>query len=119
MPNPHETWSTLLHHEVLILIKFHDHKAKIVELLVIGTFGKYSRNFFGKSFMYQNQQFSYQRNGELPVQQVNYGQGQPKSKQNYHRNKKKSSKNNQQRSYVLQQQQRRKSNFTQTSHKSS
>ena len=34
----------------------------------------HSRNFFGKSFKYQ-----YQKNSELPVQQVNYGQGQPKS----------------------------------------
>ena len=41
---------------------------------------RHSRNFFGKGFKYQNQKFSFQINGELPVQQVNYGKGQPKSK---------------------------------------
>ena len=35
----HETWSKLVPHELVILTKFHEDKAKIDELLKIANFG--------------------------------------------------------------------------------
>ena len=38
-PNLYETWSRLTPHELIILTKFHEDWAKIVELLLIANFG--------------------------------------------------------------------------------
>ena len=39
LPYLHETWTKLVAHELVILTKFHEDKAKIDELLKIANFG--------------------------------------------------------------------------------
>merc|ERR1712020_299721 len=55
---PHETWSKLLPHEVIILTKFHEDRTKIVDFLLMSNFGT-CLVFFSPDFMVTSRSINF------------------------------------------------------------